>query len=128
MALVTDRSVVEQDSVRPSTDGTGAFDIFRGSNFDVDSITTVPEGQGATLMATTHQQQTDGFVVASSMGDPTSANLLEGDNLSNVSGTNCRPQSWRLLGSIGYLIHNGGKPLKRLILHNVQSKHQEDKN
>ena len=90
VALSADRSVVERTSRAGFGAGFEAFDtVSEIQTLIADSITTVPDAADKVLNIfygfNTTSGNAEGIVVASSMGDTTSANLLEGDDFSVMS-------------------------------------------
>ena len=88
--LANDRTVVEQDSVRQTAAGTAAFDtVAEVQTLIADSIEDVPGAADKVLNIfygyNTETDVIDGYVVASSMGALTTADLAGGDNFSVMS-------------------------------------------
>ena len=88
--LANDRTVVEQDSVRQTGAGTAAFDtVGEVQTLIADSIEDVPDAADKVLNLfygyNTETSVIDGYVVASSMGALTTADLDGGDNFSVMS-------------------------------------------
>ena len=95
--LSADRSVVEQDSERPAGAGFEAFDtVAEVQTLIADSITTVPDAADKVLNIfygfNTTSGNAEGIVVASSMGDTTSANLLKVMTSQSRPCSHCWPQ------------------------------------
>ena len=91
-ALSNDRSVVEEDSVRPTTAGTDSFDtVSEVQTLIANSITTVPDNGTDKVINifygyNTSTSATDGFIVASRMnGARPTDDLQAGDNFSVLS-------------------------------------------
>ena len=91
-ALSNDRSVVEEDSVRPTTAGTDSFDtVSEVQTLIANSITTVPDNDTDKVINifygyNTSTSATDGFIVASRVnGARPTDDLQAGDNFSVLS-------------------------------------------
>ena len=90
--LVSDRSVVEQDSVRPTTAGTAAFDtVAEVQTLIANAIEDAPDAADKVLNifygfnTSSTPNQTDGFIIGSNMGSVDTADLDATDNFSVMS-------------------------------------------